>query len=678
MQELIDLIGNATQCSEWQSFVSKHLKENQTVPPYLRSFHTLVSDYGEITNSETSNWIQRYIKEHAVSEVMNFRKSLKTRLEIKKDEISNYILKQKINVNNPKECEKFSNGLKGRLYLNTASKPLESLEEIRQDNIEEWTDHFTNQQSWSVLSLFFHSAICNVNVSSGNSSKFAFWPATSPLLNNRHVELKEIYNSEETGFIQQMCGNNNHSWSNQAARTVPYCVTTQTKNNDIKLHPILGTTTKGLSLHTEEGGESKYENGEDFAGELRATELTYGEVNNLHKALTCLELEDGTYAGTILGMKPSDRAFFGLQTCMDLLGRRELFGRLATIQDWCKLYVQLKMDDTGFLDMDQKIMLPTTAVDLVHKTRLLFQSRHRVRFSFIEGQKRATSTTYGLIGFVPQDKFVFHGDLEKDQYQIGGDKNVCNKDVNHDDVEIFDKKNPLNSQFTIRNGGKSTPVLYYQFKTRQPIFDELIVSTCKKYSAYLVAEGNKEQIRSWMNVVLNATSEISIREHLLLTPKTKDIWNKKSDLETFVNSFRVSMMQQFWRVDSQAQCLIEDCKDSTEMILAIRNLQDTETEFVEKALYKFDSQGGLIIDKSKKPVNKSKLTTFGFDMKSPPYPRICHSITLLFLHVGFGSTNGLNLLTNIATLQGKKSTAKEIRKELTFDPYPEDYKEMVR
>jgi hypothetical protein len=673
---MIDVIGNATLCEQWTESVKSSLEIHKVVPPFLRSFYNLVSSFDETTDSP---WIQRYMKDTVENQVVDLRKRFVDISDDLSPKMKNkytprtYDQEEDPKVTKKKKdadamlIEKTTKTTKSYLNMMAAKQNLTNKDAINQDYIDMTTDRIACEESWSVLSLFFHSAICNVEPTADKAKGFAFWPTAGPLVNNRHVEIGQMVGEDKTGYVEEMCFGENYTWSAQAARIVPYCVTNDKSQSTVSLHTIIATTTKGAKTSME--GTVTYQDDDSFAGTLRAQQITFDEVCALYQALTGLNLRTTTYFGRNDWMKDGDRAFMGLHHCLSVLNAPEYYNGLETVQDWCKLYVQLSMDEQSKIDWSEVIMHPTTANDLVHKTRLLLMSKHKVRFSLLEGQKRETSCTYGLLGFYPRDHFIFHGDVEMIDRVIGGERNIFNRDVDHNDPKIYD--GDITAGCTFWNAGKRVMVYCYHFKTFHDDFNPLVVETCRKFSTFLVHQGNQEQVRSWMHIVTMLTENEKIIEALKYCMETRNAWTTNATLVDYIFKTRRLIMQQIYVFESHSKCLEADCADSNDMITALKTYK--EEKFLNTALLKLDLEGNPHVNKKGQQENKNKIKALGIDFKSPPYPKICHSIIMMFFHVAFGFDEGLILLKNVIQLQGKRSTKYTFRSDFKFAELEQDY-----
>jgi hypothetical protein len=124
------------------------------------------------------------------------------------------------------------------------------------------------------------------------------------------------------------------------------------------------------------------------------------------------------------------------------------------------------------------------------------------------------------------------------------------------------------------------------------------------------------------------------------------------------------VFNEIYNTESKSLLLLDDCLGSNECHEALQT-DDVKT-FLDICLI----QPGA---NNKPAKNKSKIKAFGIDYKSPPFPRICHSIVMLFLQVTFGSSTGLDTMKTVMELQGKHSSATPTRPEFEYPKTEPDY-----
>jgi hypothetical protein len=631
--EIIDVIRNATQCLSWKQWVLEEFKRTHTVPPYLRAFHTIVSASGEDNDSEVLPFIQRHILDVSIPNVINMRKTMIT--------------------NGSQDV--------GWNMDNTASEKLKHKKEPRRDDIAKCTSQITPLASWSVLSLFVHSAICQINKLE-DKPEYVFWPTASPKVNNRKVQLALI--KGESGFVEKM-GSQQVNWTVQSAHILPYCVGRKPDGTDpIYLSTMIASTEQATSKQFNVSDETESNEGLScFTDELVAGQLDFDEAKKLFKALSRHELpESNEFENMSNGMC----AFVVVNFCLDFLNRA--FNGLEKVDDWCNLYAHLLMNDENKMNMEERIMHPTTANDLVHKTRMLLMSKHTIRFSFIEGQKRATSTVHALMGFKPQDSFIFHGNRDRNDAVIGGETNLFNKDVDLWSEDLFDGTNAHNGQFMFRNAGMKHRPVIYQFLTENHDLNKLVIDTCVAYSTSLVQEGNKEEKRSWQHIVQFLCAHDKVHETLELCPVNVNTWPNHELLIQFIMNFRKLILNLLFQNERESKSFLADCSHN-DLMEAISD-QNAE-KFVDT----------IIFAKSKNnlpsTVMKAHLKAYGFDLGAPPPPKLCHATIMVMLYVAFGNLDGLGLIQNVGDLNGKRSTRNKLNVDLVFEDLEPQYIEKV-
>jgi hypothetical protein len=684
--ELADIIAQATQCFAWKDHVMKQFRKTRAIPRFFRAFYNLVSPLEDSAMTlENQTWLWNHLDTNIFPIVCEIRKEMRDKKAFFAAKAKDW-KKGSDKTYDPVKIEKIVASALRKVTGTRALRNLTTGTKFTPGLVHETADVDSSNPSWSVLSLFFHSAICvvpNIGTDIGSDAAFAFWPAVGPKVNNRHVEINKL-TFPETGYIDQLCNAERRTWSGQPVRILPYCITgNKTKQPSVPVEPVIGTSYQGTDSDNNATTAS-----DTFAGKLVAEKLTFEEVNRLYKALTENDLADVCQFPYHKQLADKDKAIMGLGHCMLQLSASGPYRGLATLDDWCKLYVQLWMhshDGNFQVGAHDQWMHPTTPSDLTHKTMLLFMSFHRVRFCFIEGQKRVTTAKHALMAFQPKDTIVFHGTRDSTDTKVGGDHNFYNQ--GHDytvEEKNLENKDRFNCLQTFHAAGKSVSAYIYHFNTNDCGLNASVTTTCQLFSAHLVAEGNAEQVRSWMNIVVMLCADGQIINKLTLhnTRMYADIWYDSKNLKDFIREFRELFMKQVFESDRDARCLEDNCDGFDALIKSLNAEKDDG--FVACALFqepvsKKSKNGTPIKQKAEDPKKyKSHLSDFGFEYKNPVAPKVTHAVSLILLWCGLASKNGLSLVENVAVLQGKRNSAQPFFEGFNFGKYEENYVQKVR
>jgi hypothetical protein len=625
-------------------------KQNKHFPPFLRAFYNLTS-----MNDEDDTLDNTYLKDmlkKSYTHLEGIKKSNENEKLQHESKTQQYInANPNLKFDSDVDCKEIAKHFKKQQRINMATEYINS-STVDLNDFVKTTDSFVSPVSWSVLSLFSHSAICEIQNESEDEKKFAFWPTCAPKVNNRNVEINIVNDKLIPDFVDSM----NCVWDTQSVRIVPYCVTNDEAKSKIKLGPLIATTCKSSQMDDEDKNKS-VEDDDCFAGTLRAEKLQFSEVEKLFCALTGVSLNDEKHIlGRCKAMADEDKALIGLSICMNFLEREETYNGLKTPQDWCNLYVRLLRLEPD-LDSDKQFPFePTTMTDLAHKTRMLFLSNHSVRFSFMEGQKRTVASTHTLVGFVPRDKFIFHGDLHENQCTIGGDQNFFNK-INSYDNEMLLQQSEDICKATFVNGAKTVAATIIHLKTRSKEFNAETLRICQNFSKSLVQKEKKSQDRTWVHIVEWLLNDNDIENKLCILGH-KNSWHFSDDLKTFYREFRELTFGKIFENESESGCVVAACNDLDNVALFLN--QDDQDKFVDSCLFKPTKKG------AKEKKYKTKIYETYVDFKQIPSPSMVHAICTVFVSVAFGSNVGLKLIQNVATLHGKASSARKIEYKFTY------------
>jgi hypothetical protein len=667
---LIEIIHKATFCDDWKTWILKDKDENKRFPPFLRAFYNLTSkDDEDVTRVNT--YLETMLQHVAPQHLRSLRE---TNAKTTSENVARYKewsdLISDTDLNNKFSCNAYGKDEKTKMNFNLATEFIVPGDKnpISLNDLSQTADSFTEETSWSVLSLFYHPGICEVPNVRCNKKRFAFWPTCAPKVNNRAVDYKILINSEEQCMITEFTENFETSWVTQGARIVPYCVTSESGKSAVKLGPVIGTTGNTSQMHDNNGNQM--DDSDCFAGNLFAEKITYKEVEKLYFALVGETFEDSTMFGICKEMNDDDRAMLGLKVCLDYIKSPNTYNSLKTPQDWCNLYLRLWVKGAAPIEMGEFPFHPTNMNDLVHKTRMLFLSQHAVRFSFLEGQKRSIASTYGLIGFLPQQRFVFHGDLDPKEFTIGDDENFFNKANDYCNLSKV-KASEDNCKATFANGGKMITSTVLNLKTNGPFTMETM-KVFQAFSKCLVLESNKEEGRSWVHAVEALTEHIDIMKHLSMFNHVED-WSQKQKQEAFMRRFRITFFETIFKQEMASKVFLKDCAFMPEVSKALL-LKDMDS-FVDLCLFKkTKAKSGK---KMKEKDYRGKIYATYLDFKHIPTPKMVHSLCMLFVSVAFGSKTGLISLKNVAALKGKRSTANHFRNGFEFFPEEVNYTSAV-
>jgi hypothetical protein len=666
--EIINIIGNATKCNEWREHAKKMFETKSIIPPYVQVFYNLVSDYEEMPED---TWLQPYLLNTILPIVTQLRVALQKSIENGKKMLAQWKAKNvQTDLTSVLEAVKMSKFKKGK-WLHVAERNLGKEDAFVADDIKKFADCFSHDLSWSVMSLFYHSAIVVVPGSSPDHPDYAYWPTSAPKVNNRHVEIG-LLTEPNAGFINQLCNSDGRTWDHQPVRIIPYCVASELVHNEdsVLMDTVLGTNYYGVDSDVETNTAL----GPEFAGKIVAKQISFEEVKKLYKSLTECDITDIVQYDKFTELSDVDRAMFGLSKCFEALMDKKYYNGLKTVNDWCKLYVQLWMHThNGEFDLEQRWMHPTTPNDLVHKTYMLFMSNHAIRLSFFEGQKRATSSKYALLGFMPRNVFQFHASKDNvTEYKIGGRLNFYNQ--SHDCSKVPEKNAGVgfNSLLTFANAGKTVSSMFYIFKTKHHDMNNDVLHICRQFSAHLVAEGNTEQVRSWMNIVIMLTTESELVTMLKANKDNKDVWTTSDNLKKTIRIYRELFVGIIWKQEKGSLVIREDCQDNTALLDSLDGT--IEKDFVKQCLYKEASP------KAKPNTNLSwrpKLFDYGMDYKLIANARMLHAVSHIFLYVAFGEKNGMDYIKNVAMLQGARTGKKQFLRNMQFPDHEKLYVEKV-
>jgi hypothetical protein len=663
LDKIVDIISKATMCTEWKKWIENDIKTKQRLPPFLRCFYNLTSVFEEM-GVEDHLWMQTYLSKNAYPHVRgtllpNFKEDQVKSIPDATEGATLNKKWMKDGGHNGRQCALRIMEVEG---WNIANSVLEYTDHFSDSDLNPVTDSFNNSNTWSVLTLFSHPAICVVPVHEKEETKFAFWPTAAPHVNNRHVEYSELIKPNDEGFVHQFVESDT-LWDAQSVRILPYCVTNDKGKNEVQLGTIISTTNKNASTVGQPEDPTTSNPNNCFAGELYATDIKFDEVVKLYKALTGNDLVKCASYAQVEDIDDTDKAMLGLSECLKILNSSDYFDGLRATTDWCNLYVAIWMNKFGDFDISDKYFHPTTVNDLVHKTRLLLLSCHSIRFANLEGQKRCVSAVHGTMGFYPQDRIVYHGDLNPEDYAIGNNNNFFNIDVQVDDTILIRNTTKI-CKNTFKNAGKSVPCRVYHFFTPSKMLTQDVVKCCQRYSKLLVQAGNNEQLRSWINVITMMAEENDIVTALSNTKQHRLAWKKKEMLDKWFSGYRKKFFQLLFLNERQSKCLLDDCSEAVS-IKEYLNQSDAEEKFIRAVL--------TSSDKKKQPIFRTKMYAYSVDSHQPPAPKMALYICHMFVDVAFGSRDGISLIKDITTLQGKRNSNNVFLEGLKFDDFEKDF-----
>jgi hypothetical protein len=616
------------------------MAKNKRFPPFLRAFYNLTCQ-----NDDSEDTVNEDLKKHLRDACDRVRlmkeKESEQRKTLKKQEIGKTLSTHGMNEDIIKaelECN-----------LQTTTETIHS--------IVQTTDNFMINAGWSVLSLFYHPGICEVTVQNKDQKSFAFWPTCAPKVNNRSVDYGMLYNEQTNGFVQAFVNDSKISWEGQAVRVLPYCVTLDVALSEVKLGPVIGTTNN-LSQQSPEVNDSVDES-DCFAGNLRAIQIIFAEVQKLLHVLTDEGEEEHEEVSTSTTILDHEKALIGLRKAILVLTDSEKFNGLKTPKDWCTLYMKLWHNHKGDVGFDDFPFHPKSLTDLVHKTRLLFLSKHTIRFAFLEGQKRTTAATYGLTGFIPRDKFSFHGDQDTKLSIIGGDRNFFNNQNKYSDENEMTKSEDTCLQ-TFKNGAKTVTVNVYQFNTVKHELNLNVIRCCRALSKVLVQEGNREQVRSWKNIVESLSTKNEIQNALAGSIHLQ-AWINYSEINDYVKMYREAFFGQIYEDEQRALHVREDCKEIP-VLLEILNGTEGKQDFIDHCLY---TQKSILKADGKKAL-RVKIYGSYVDFRNTPAPKMLHYLATIFGCVGIGLGGGLTTISTVSQLQGQRSSIFAYKDGFTF------------
>jgi hypothetical protein len=216
------------------------------------------------------------------------------------------------------------------------------------------------------------------------------------------------------------------------------------------------------------------------------------------------------------GLKEGDKVY----NVLKLIQRRLLVickNGLCDVIDWCKLYIFLsKKHGLSAILPETKRLMPRTFCDLVYKTKLLFQSLHKLRFAMIEGQKRVYSSTMVLMGHLPDPAFKCHLSLSHEEYRVQGIKNL---DANSSWSVMVKEANRLLKKFKFKLSPNMTEVC----RDDEGLSSQ-VTAVYREHSRRMAESNSNAQPRGWKTVMtdfLNNEELANVCVPYELDPKNK-------------------------------------------------------------------------------------------------------------------------------------------------------------
>jgi hypothetical protein len=311
---------------------------------------------------------------------------------------------------------------------------------------------------------------------------------------------------------------------------------------------------------------------------------------------------------------------------------------LTTINDWCKLYSFLCRKH-GLKVTQNPPMHPRTFFDLVYKTKLLFQSLHKLRFAFIEGQKRTLATTLFLIGHVPSQNLTCHLNLKPEAYEV---QNVKFLNIDSDIVKVSGEANKILKKFNVEVEPSYTEVVRGDGEG----LSERAMAVYRELSRRMAQQNNSTQTRGWKTIISAMLGTTGLIRASLPYELYPDTLPKEDDhtLKAYHKDYRSFFLR---------------------TILVDKTTVDIKNSFTTQlGVLSTDSLIRNLLDRTKVKC----LREFTIDLKHPPMDDKLVYIMMTLITSCVTDQQEAKILSNVLSCDGKRSSDRIYSEKLIFAP----------
>lgn len=281
VDNIIELIKDATQCHEWSDHVAGTFQENQhaTIPQYVIPFYNMGRPYWD--HHKEPPWIQKF-----------YMKSKQTAAEAHLKRYTEMIKQKKKVIVDPnvfyEQAETFLSDKPN--YTSTT-------------NFSAMMNKAQITFGFGTLVLFQHIGIRRVGDGSDMEDMFSLWHACGPTVNHRLPNVQtNLYGKteEETQYIPKVFKSKNLKWAGLVCAALPYKISTGELDDEgkpidgnISVGPYLQEPSENQEVKNDSDDRAYVHNGfaanKKYVGsatDLTAADPTFADVSKCFKALT--------------------------------------------------------------------------------------------------------------------------------------------------------------------------------------------------------------------------------------------------------------------------------------------------------------------------------------------------------------------------------------------------------
>jgi hypothetical protein len=375
----------------------------------------------------------------------------------------------------------------------------------------------------------------------------------------------------------------------------------------------------------------------------------------------------------------------------------EIYGSLKTWENWLDLYITVWYGPVGESIenslRDNPEIHPTCFNDLVHKTTIYFQARHKVRFPFLEGQKRVCGTICATMNYKPRTEVKYH--------EASCEKWTIDKEEGYGlDIDL-EKETPPNRKIT--SCGKIANMMIMVFRGtkngNQDILSPTIIDLVRMLSKRLTITGSKGEKRDWNQMLIELCENPNLSD--LVVPPFFDITQQdqpevgNNEFNTWATGVRKSVLQALYKVgndstvfqDDLNQCLSQLKENTKSYVPVIKNEKDyadfcsltalnKSAIAAEKAKHEESTEEEALV-KIERKLKKGLNADGGIYLPKIPSPYMPNMIASMFSYLASGTAGSITAISKLAKLNGARVDNPIYNSRIRFIPNEEGYKTVV-
>jgi hypothetical protein len=334
----------------------------------------------------------------------------------------------------------------------------------------------------------------------------------------------------------------------------------------------------------------------------------------------------------------------GIQHCLKEIGAN----KLVTVEEWARLYLFLCHKHK--LDLTCKPMLPRSFTDLVYKTKLLFQSLHKLRFAMLEGQKRTYSTVLCLLGFIPHSSLTPHYRMRDSiKYDVTMITYFDRNKIMH---KAEAEANKILAKFDIAVLPSYTEVL-----RDEEGLSAKVIAVYREYSRRLAHQNVDAQHRGWRTVLVNILEDKAV----IKASKPFELYDntkrkpENSSISAWVKGYRKAFLLK---------------------LLSDKNLPDIKQSFTTTTKQMFArSSHDAIAEAMVDTKNVRYLSEFGLNVGQPPVSDRLVYVIMTMITCTVTDDTEAQMMFKVLNSGGRMPSNRRYSKDFVFEmsDYPQTF-----